>query len=71
MVISVVVQVETSDDVMFHIDCDVISALYSFADSLAGKLLHLNVIEFPKVGEPLDELGGIVLIELDVWEEGF
>lgn len=70
MVISVVVQVEAPDDVMFHIDCDVICVLYTFTDSLSGKLLHLNVVEFPKVGEPLDELGGIVLIELDVWEEG-
>lgn len=29
----------------------------------------MDVVEFPEVGEPLDELGRVVLVELDVGEE--
>ena len=30
--------------------------------------MNLKEGRLPEVGEPLDELGGVVLVELDVWE---
>lgn len=35
-------------------------------DGLAGKLLHLDVVELPEVTEPLDELRGDATVELGV-----
>lgn len=46
----------------------VFGVLYAFADRLPRVLFHLDIVELPKVGEPLDQLSGIVLVELDVRE---
>lgn len=68
MIIPIVVQVENAVDFAVVAHVDVVHVLHAFADRLAGVLLHLNVVEFPEVGEPLDQLGGVVLVELDVRE---
>lgn len=68
MIIPIIVQVENAVDFAVVAHVDVVHVLHAFADRLAGVLLHLNVVEFPEVGEPLDQLGGVVLVELDVRE---
>lgn len=68
MIIPIVVQVEDTVDFAVVAHMDVVHVLHAFANRLPSVLLHLNVVEFPEVGEPLDQLGGVVLVELDVRE---
>lgn len=47
---------------------EIFGGLDIVADRLAGKLLHLDVVELAEVAEPLDDLRCVVTVELDVWE---
>lgn len=47
MVIAIVMQVEHSVNFTIHTDVDIVDAFDTFANRLAGVLLHLNVVKFP------------------------
>lgn len=47
VVIAIVMQIEYSVNFTIHVDVNVVDALDTFADSLSGVLLHLNVVKFP------------------------
>lgn len=47
MIIAIVMQVEHSVNFTIHTDVNVVDAFDTFADRLAGVLLHLNVVKFP------------------------
>jgi len=70
VVVAVVVEVEDAEELRVGRNVDVLGVEEAFAEQLPAVLFHLDVIEFPEVGEPLDELSGVVLVELDVGEEG-
>jgi len=68
VIVSVVVKVQYSVQLAVNRDSQIFGILDTFAESLSGILFHLDVIKFPKIGEPLHQLGGVVLVELDVRE---
>lgn len=68
VVVSVVVEVEDPVQLAVHGHSEVLRVLDALTQCLPGVLLHLDVVELPEIGEPLDQLGGVVLVELDVRE---
>lgn len=48
VIIAIVMQVKHTINFTIHTDVNVINTLDTFADRLAGVLLHLNVVKFPE-----------------------
>jgi hypothetical protein len=69
LVVSVVVRVESAEELTVHVDVDLVGAHDTVGEVLSRVLLHLNVEELAEVAEPLDELGRVGLVELDVGKE--
>lgn len=61
----VVVHVECTEQLGVSADCDVFDFTDAVDDGLAGKLLHLDVIELPEVTKPFDQLRCDAAIELE------
>lgn len=60
----VVVHVQSPVQLAVPGDGQLLRAGDPIVDGLPGVLLHLNVVEFPEVAEPLNELGGNTSVEL-------
>lgn len=71
MVIPVVVQIQNPVEFAIDGDMNFLGVLDTLTQSLSGILFHLYVIELPKVTEPFDKLGSVVLVELDIREIHF
>ena len=61
----VVVHVECPEQLWVPANCNVFHITDAVNDGLAGKLLHLDVVELPEVAEPLDQLRGDAAVELE------
>lgn len=68
VIVSVVVKIQHAVQLAIHGDSQIFSVLDSFAECLSRVLFHLDIVKFPKIGEPFDKLCGVVLVELDVGE---
>jgi hypothetical protein len=66
LVISVVMGVESAEKLTVRVDVYLVGANDTIGQVLSRVLLHLDVEELAKVAEPLDELSGVGLVELDV-----
>lgn len=51
VIIAIVMQIKHTVNFTIHVDVNVVDALDTFADSLSGVLLHLNVVKFPAKSE--------------------
>lgn len=71
MIVAVVVEVKYPDQLSVCCHYQVLRVLDTFAKRLSSVLLHLDVVKLPEIGEPFDELRRIVLVKLDIREEGF
>jgi hypothetical protein len=47
VIIAIVMEVKHTVNLTVHANVNVVDALDTFADRLAGVLLHLNVVKFP------------------------
>lgn len=62
----IVVHVQCPEELRVPANWDVFDVGDAVNDGLAGKLLHLDVVELPEVTEPLDQLRGDAAIKLEV-----
>lgn len=62
----VVVHVERPEEFCIPAHRQLLGCCHPLVDGLPGKLLHLDVVELPKVAEPLDQLWGDAPVKL--WE---
>lgn len=60
----VVVHAESSEKFWFSTHSETPHVAHSVCESMAGKLLHLDVVKLPEVTEPLNELRGDAACEL-------
>ena len=57
--------VEGSEELAVAADTQLLGSSGAVVDGLAGKLLHLDVVELPEVAEPFDQLGGYAAVKLE------
>ena len=62
----IVVHVQSPEQLRVPANCHVFDVTDAIDDGLAGKLLHLDVVELPEVTEPLDQLRGDAAVELEM-----
>lgn len=60
----IVVHVQCPEQLWVPANCNVFDIIDAVNNGLAGKLLHLDVVELSEVTEPLDQLGGDAAVEL-------
>ena len=65
----VVVHVQRPEQLRVPANRHVFDITDAVDDGLAGKLLHLDVVELPEVTEPLDQLRGDAAVELEMKRE--
>jgi len=62
----IVVHVQCPEELWVPANRNVFDVADSVNNGLAGKLLHLDVVELPEVTEPLDQLRCDAAIELEM-----